>query len=444
MAHTVYIALGSNLGDRAANLRAAVNALAPAARVQRVSSIYETPPWGFADQPAFLNQVLRAQTDLEAGALLAALKKLEERLGRTASFRYGPRVIDLDILFFDDEVLELPGLSVPHPRIAERAFVLVPLAEIAPHLLHPLLGRTPRQLLEAVDPGGIQRVQPAPVLPWGARTYVMGILNLTSDSFSGDGLLNERDVAAMALEQAVRFVEAGVDILDIGGESTRPGAQPVEAPEEMARVLPVLRELARADLGVLLSVDTYKAGVAEAALQAGAHWINDVWGLRADPEMAAVAARHQAPVILMHNRSKPGTAALEARLGGRYVGMAYDDLLPDVCRELMESVALARAAGVADENIILDPGIGFGKTVEQNLALIRRLDEVKALGYPLLLGPSRKSFIGYTLNLPPEQRMEGTLAACVLGIQRGADILRVHDVAAAVRAARLTDAVLRA
>lgn len=444
MAHTVYIALGSNLGNRAANLRAAVNALAPAARVQRVSSIYETPPWGFTDQPAFLNQVLRAQTDLEAGALLAALKKLEERLGRTASFRYGPRVIDLDILFFDDEVLELPGLSVPHPRIAERAFVLVPLAEIAPHLLHPLLGRTARQLLEAVDPGGIQRVQPPPVLPWGARTYVMGILNLTSDSFSGDGLLNKRDVAAMALEQAVRFVEAGVDILDIGGESTRPGAQPVEAPEEMARVLPVLRELARADLGVLLSVDTYKAGVAEAALQAGAHWINDVWGLRADPEMAAVAARQQVPVILMHNRSKPGTAALEARLGGRYVGVAYDDLLPDVCRELMESVSLARAAGVADENIILDPGIGFGKTVEQNLALIRRLDEVKALGYPLLLGPSRKSFIGYTLNLPPEQRMEGSLAACVLGIQRGADILRVHDVAAAVRAARLTDAVLRA
>ncbi|WP_322794317.1 dihydropteroate synthase, partial [Bellilinea sp.] len=230
---------------------------------------------------------------------------------------------------------------------------------------------------------------------------------------------------------------------DIGGESTRPGAQPVSMEEEMSRVLPVIEMLAGLELDVILSVDTYKAEVAEAALRAGAHWINNVWGLRADPRMAEVAARFKAGLILMHNRSKPSNAQLQERLGGRYVGMEYDNLIEDIRRELMESVHLARQGGVADEQIILDPGIGFGKTVEQNLEILRRLDEFKQLGFPLLLGVSRKSFIGYTLNLPPDQRLEGTLAACVIGIQRGADILRVHDVQPIVRAARMADAILR-
>jgi len=194
---------------------------------------------------------------------------------------------------------------------------------------------------------------------------------------------------------------------------------------------------------VLLSIDTYKAATAQAALKAGAHWVNDVWGLRADPHLAEVAARHRVPIVLMHNRSKPGNAELQEQLGGRYVGMEYDNLLADVTRELLESVDLALQSGIARENIILDPGIGFGKTVEQNLTLLNRLNEIKALGYPVLLGPSRKSFIGYTLNLPPDQRLEGTLAACAVGIQRGADILRVHDGEPVVRLARMTDAILK-
>lgn len=279
-------------------------------------------------------------------------------------------------------------------------------------------------------------------LDFGTRTFVMGIINLTPDSFSGDGLLGDGELITVALEQARRFVAAGADILDIGGESTRPGAQQVTVEEEIARIEPVIRALAAADLGVLLSVDTYKAAAAEAALKAGAHWVNDVWGLRADPQIAAVAARYRAPVVLMHNRSKPGNADLQQRLGGRYVGMEYDDLIADVSRELLQSVDIALQAGIAREDIILDPGIGFGKTVEQNLMLLNRLDEIKALGYPLLLGPSRKSFIGYTLNLPPDQRLEGTLAACTIGIQRGADILRVHDIEPVVRLARMTDAIL--
>ncbi len=280
-------------------------------------------------------------------------------------------------------------------------------------------------------------------LSFGSRTYIMGILNITPDSFSGDGLLNQTDLLQAARRQALEFISAGADILDIGGESTRPGAQPVSADEEMNRVLPVIEMLAGLEADVILSVDTYKSEVAEAALRAGAHWVNDVWALRADPLMAEVAARYRANLILMHNRSKPSHAQLEERLGGRYVGMEYENLIEDIRRELMESVHLAKQAGVSKENIILDPGIGFGKTVEQNLEILRRLDELKRLGFPVLLGVSRKSFIGYTLNLPPDQRLEGTLAACVIGIQRGADILRVHDVEAVARAARMADAILR-
>ncbi|HNB54185.1 MAG TPA: dihydropteroate synthase [Anaerolineales bacterium] len=287
-----------------------------------------------------------------------------------------------------------------------------------------------------------------PTFAWGTRTYVMGILNLTPDSFSGDGLMQARGnmpelAGLLAMEQARRFVNAGVSILDVGGESTRPGSAPVNADEEATRVLPVIRLLAEAFPGVPISVDTYKASIAEAALEAGATMVNDVWGLRADPEMGAVVAQYGVPVILMHNRSKPANAEIEARLGGRYVGVHYENLLEDVKQELMASVALAHAAGISDEQIILDPGIGFGKTVPQSLELLDRLDEIKALGYPVLLGPSRKSFIGYTLDLPPEQRVEGTAATVAIGIARGADIVRVHDVVAMVRVAKMTDAIVR-
>ncbi len=250
------------------------------------------------------------------------------------------------------------------------------------------------------------------------------------------------DISA-ALEQAHRFVASGADILDVGGESTRPGAQPVDATEELERVLPLIHSLVNQLPDTLISIDTYKASVAEAALETGAHIVNDVWGLRADPELAAVVERFRAPVILMHNRSNPKTAEVRDRLGGHYVGVEYADLLEDVKRELMESVAIAHAAGISDEYIILDPGIGFGKTVAQNLELLDRLGEIRALGYPILLGPSRKSFIGYTLDLPPEQRLEGTASTVAVGIARGADIIRVHDIEAMARVARMTDAIVR-
>ena len=276
-----------------------------------------------------------------------------------------------------------------------------------------------------------------------SKTLIMGILNITPDSFSGDGMLQGSDALTAALNRAESMLNDGADILDVGGESTRPGAQLVSVQEEMDRVIPVIEALHQ-HFDVPISIDTYKADVAEAALNAGAAWLNDVWGLRADPRMAKLAARSGSPIMLMHNRSKPSQAELQKHLGGHYIGVPYQNLVEDVKNELLESVALAHAAGVKNEQIILDPGIGFGKTVEQNLELINRLDEIKALGYPLLLGVSRKSFIGYTLNLPTEERLEGTAAACTIGILRGANILRVHDVKFIARVAHMTDAIIKA
>ncbi len=287
---------------------------------------------------------------------------------------------------------------------------------------------------------------------WGARTYVMGILNITPDSFSGDGLLPPPDPPPVFFEngggqggakQARSFLASGADILDVGGESTRPGSEPVNAESEMERVIPVVRALSVEFPDAPISIDTYKAAVAEEALKAGASILNDVWGLRADPSLAGVAAKHKALVILMHNRSNPASVEVREQLGSAYIGAEYDDLLEDVKRELMDSVRLAEQAGIESERIILDPGIGFGKTVDQNLELIRRLDEIRALGYPVLMGPSRKSFIGYTLDLPADQRIEGTAAAVSVGITRGADIIRVHDVERMARVAKMTDAIVR-
>jgi dihydropteroate synthase len=258
---------------------------------------------------------------------------------------------------------------------------------------------------------------------WGARTYVMGIVNVTPDSFSGDGLTDlERAVA-----RARQMEQDGADLVDIGGESTRPqtwSAPGLSAEEELARVIPVVERVAAA-VAVPVSIDTYKARVAEQALAAGASLVNDVWGFRRDPKMAATVANAGAPVVLMHN--KPG--------GG------YQDLLGEIAASLLASVDVARAAGIPEDRIILDPGIGFGKTREENLEIIRRLPELRGLGFPLLVGPSRKSFIGNTLDLPAGDRLEGTAAAVALSIAGGADIVRVHDVRAMVRVARMADAI---
>jgi dihydropteroate synthase len=260
-------------------------------------------------------------------------------------------------------------------------------------------------------------------LVWGRRTYVMGIINVTPDSFSGDGL--GADLTAI-VDQALRFEEEGADFLDVGAESTRPGSQPISAEEELQRLIPALEAIAaRVDLPI--SVDTYKAQVARRAIEAGAVIINDIWGLKADPELARVAAEAGTPLIIMHNQEK----------------RKYRNLLPDIFASLRYSVGLAFEAGVPQQNIILDPGIGFGKTPDHNLEILRRLDEFNALGYPLLVGTSRKSTIGLVLGLPVGERMEGTAATVALSIAGGADIVRAHDVKEMARVSRMSDSVIR-
>lgn len=280
---------------------------------------------------------------------------------------------------------------------------------------------------------------------WGARCYVMGIINVTPDSFSGDGVLSgDGDAAAAAREQALRFVADGADILDVGGESTRPGAAPVDEETERARVIPAIAAI-RAELpDVVISVDSYRAGVAEAALDTGADLVNDVWGLTRDPDMAPMVARRQVPVIVMHNRSAATDTHRDARLGASYGAPTYGDFFADLTTGLAGLARVAQEAGISHDQIVLDPGLGFGKTVQQNMALINELERIKALGYPVLVGPSRKSFIGQVLDLGPDERSEGTAAAVALAIVRGADIVRVHDVRTMARIAHMTDAMLRA
>ncbi len=266
---------------------------------------------------------------------------------------------------------------------------------------------------------------------WGQRTYVMGILNTTPDSFSDGG---EFDSLPKAIARVVAMVEAGADIIDIGGQSTRPGAETVSLKEELERTIPVIQAL-RQELNIPISIDTTRAEVARQALEAGADMVNDISGATFEPEILAIAAQHKAPIILMHIRGTPQTMQNLTD---------YGDLIGEMKQFFATQIDLARHYGVLPQQIILDPGIGFAKTAEQNITLMRQLPELKKLGFPLLVGPSRKSFIGKILDQPdPKQRIWGTGAACCRAIAGGADIVRVHDVAAMAQVCRVADALWR-
>lgn len=256
------------------------------------------------------------------------------------------------------------------------------------------------------------------------RTYIMGILNVTPDSFSDGGKWNSMDAA---LSHALSMAEEGADIIDIGGESTRPGHQQITSEEEIARIVPVIKAVKR-EIDLPVSIDTYKADVAAAAIDAGADLVNDIWGLKYDPEMAGLIARTGVACCLMHNKEQA----------------EYEDFFPDMLRETEECVELAKAAGIPDEKIILDPGIGFGKTREMNLETLHYLERFHALGYPMLLGASRKSVIGLTLDLPADQRLEGTLVTTVLAVMKGYAFVRVHDIKENLRTIRMAEAILAA
>jgi dihydropteroate synthase len=294
---------------------------------------------------------------------------------------------------------------------------------------------TPSVVLPPGAAPGMPQRPPAPMaigrrsFEWGSRTFIMGIVNVTPDSFSGDGLLRDApaDPVAAAVAEARRMHAEGADLLDVGGESSRPGHEPVSLDEELARVVPVVRALREALPDMPLSIDTTKPEVARAALDAGADMVNDIWGVEVSEAMARLAAERDVPLLLMHNRREP----------------RYRNLLAEVIADLEGAIERALSAGVEWEQLIVDPGIGFGKTAEHNLLLMGELARLHVLGRPMLLGTSRKSTIGKVLDLPPEERLEGTLATSALAIGSGVDILRVHDVAANCRVARMSDAVVR-
>lgn len=455
MGHNIFLALGSNLGHRRNHLQRAVDSLQSFVQICELSHVYETSPWGNTDQPNFLNLCLRGSTNLEPAELLMACKQVETELGRVSGEKWGAREIDLDILFYDDVVMSDEQLTIPHESLASREFVLRPLAELAPRLRHPVSGATVAEMLSAVESKTARRSdgpaiqfersceQPSGQLfEWGRRTYLMGIVNATPDSFSGDGVVRGGEWLPAAIEFAVQQAESGADVLDIGGQSSRPGSSPVSEAEELSRVIPLIAAISPI-LKIPISVDTYRAKVAEAALQAGASMINDVWGLQMDGRMAGVVAEAGCPVVIMHNRSRPQGVVQSERLGNRYVDVVYDDVVGAVHGELMELVELAEASGVSSEQIIIDPGIGFGKTVEQNLELLNRLDRFTGEGYPVLVGTSRKSFIGFTLNHEMNSRVEGTAATVAIAIERGADLVRVHDVGAMAAVVRMSDSIVR-
>jgi dihydropteroate synthase len=278
------------------------------------------------------------------------------------------------------------------------------------------------------SPPGHTRIGPA-TFRWGERTFVMGVLNVTPDSFSGDGLLAaSADPVEAAVTAGRRMVDDGADILDIGGESTRPRHTPVAADEERRRVVPVIAALRAALPDTPLSIDTTKPAVAEAALAAGADLVNDIWGVGDDDALARLAADHGVPLVVMHNRA-------EAR---------YTTFLPELIADLQRTIERALRLGVAWDDLIVDPGFGFGKTPEHNLQLLRELGALRMLGRPILLGTSRKSTLGRVLDLPADERVEATLATTAIGIAAGVDLVRVHDVRANVRAARMGDAIVRA
>jgi dihydropteroate synthase len=293
------------------------------------------------------------------------------------------------------------------------------------------IGEEILEVLDALEPSAGRILQLGEhTLELGSKTYVMGILNTTPDSFSDGG---KRMTVESAVEHAWRLVEEGADIIDIGGESTRPGSMPVPAEEEIQRVVPVIEALGK-DFPAPISVDTYKSEVAEAALGAGAHMINDISGLTIDPRLGEVVAEAKVPIVLMHMKGRPKDMQENPQ---------YESVVSEVARFLRDAAERAQEYGIPAENIIIDPGIGFGKTCAHNLELLRKLKELRSLGYPILIGTSRKGFIGRTLGLPVEDRVEGTSATVALAIASGVDIVRVHDVKQITRVARMSDAIVR-
>ncbi|KAJ6851438.1 folate synthesis bifunctional protein, mitochondrial-like [Iris pallida] len=460
----VVIALGSNVGNRIQNFDEALRLMKKSGiNVTRHGCLYETEPAYVTDQPLFLNSAVRGTTKLRPHELLKVLKHIEKELGRTDGIRYGPRPIDLDILFYGRLKVESESLTIPHERIWERPFVVTPLVD----LLGSSIGNDIEQswhsmsrysggLFEVwqklggeslIGREGMRRVLPVggSLWDWSKRTHVMGVLNLTPDSFSDGGKFIDVDAA---VSQARLLISEGADIIDIGAQSTRPFAHRISVEEELERLVPVLdalRQLPEVE-GKLLSVDTFYAEVASEAVKKGIHIVNDVSGGQLDPKILSTVGDLGVPYITMHMRGDPCTMQNDQNL-------QYDDVCKQVASELYSRVNEAELSGIPSWRVILDPGIGFSKKTEHNLEILMGLESIRreigkkslaASHAPILVGPSRKKFLGEICNRSnPIERDPATIAAITTGVLGGANIIRVHNVRDNLDAAKVCDALLK-
>lgn len=408
----IVIALGANLpsqfGTPRETLKRAMGEISKHdIRVLYQSSIYLTAPVPISDQPWYHNAVIGVATDKSPLELLKTLQLIENDFGRIRTERNAPRVIDLDIISYDDVVMESGELVIPHPRMHERAFVLYPLQDITKNWTHPVT-RKPVNTLIAELPAGQEIIKED-------RPRIMGIVNVTPDSFSDGGQFNSTEAA---IAHGLKLIEEGADILDIGGESTRPDAQAVSADEEQRRILPVIRALKNA--GALISVDTRNASTMMAALEAGAGMINDITALSGEGAMDAVR-KSACRICLMHMQGQPQTMQKNPQ---------YDDVVREVYTYLADRISVCVENGISKDRLIADMGIGFGKSVDHNIELFKNLSAFHELGIDMLLGASRKRFIEGICGgtIPADQRLSGSLAAVAAACQHNLQIVRVHDV----------------
>lgn len=460
----VVIALGSNVGNRIQNFNEALHLLKKSGiNVKRHGCLYETEPAYVTEQPLFLNSAIRGTTKHRPHELLGVLKQIEGEMGRTDGIRYGPRPIDLDILFYGRFKVESELLTIPHERLWERPFVVAPLVDLLGSSVHNdveqswhSLSRHSGGLFEVwqklggeslIGREGMRRVLPIgnSLWDWSNKTHVMGVLNLTPDSFSDGGKFLDVDAAVSHVRL---LISEGADIIDIGAQSTRPFARRLSVHEELERLVPVLDavlQLPEAE-GKLFSVDTFYAEVASEAVKKGVHIVNDVSGGQLDPNILSVVGDLGVPYITMHMRGDPCTMQNDQNL-------QYEDVCKQVASELYARVNEAELSGIPSWRIILDPGIGFSKNTKQNLEILMGLESIRrevgrkslaASHVPILIGPSRKKFLGEICNRSnPVERDPATIAAITTGILGGANIIRVHNVTDNLDAAKVCDALVR-
>lgn len=462
--HEVVIALGSNVGDRLQNFNEALRLMKNLGiHIMRHGCLYETEPAYVTDQPLFLNSAVRGVTKLAPHELLKVLKLIEKELGRTDGIRYGPRPIDLDILFYGKFKVNSNELSIPHERIWERPFVVAPLIDLLGssidndsvtrwHSFQAQVGGLFGIWEKLGGESSIGREGPRRVFPVGnhlldlsKKTHVMGVLNLTPDSFSDGGKFQ---TVKAAVKHIRSLISEGADIIDIGAQSTRPSATRITPEEELHRLIPVLEAIQQIpDMdGKILSVDTFYSEVAAAAVSRGAHIVNDVSGGQLDPNMLKVVADLEVPYVVMHMRGDPTTMQSSEHV-------LYEDVCKQVSSELNARVSNAELSGIPAWRIITDPGIGFSKESEHNLEILMGLPTIRreiasksfaASHAPMLIGPSRKRFLGEICSRPhAEERDPATIAAVTAGILGGANIIRVHNVGDCLDAAKVCDALLR-